>query len=68
MQDDSDSTELEYVDFAYCGKIIPTGPERPMRGIDELRLWTLTDDIARAVSKMTTQTAYDEYLHLGCCA
>jgi hypothetical protein len=31
-------------------------------------LWTLKDDTARALSDKRTQSAYDEYLHIGCYA
>jgi hypothetical protein len=29
-------------------------------------MWTLTDVTARALSDKRTQSAYDEYLHIGC--
>jgi hypothetical protein len=31
-------------------------------------MWTFTDDTARALSDKRTQSAYDEYLHIGCYA
>jgi hypothetical protein len=31
-------------------------------------MWTLTDDTARALSDKRNQSAYDEYLHIGCYA
>jgi hypothetical protein len=58
----------EFVDFAYYGEVIPAGLERPPRDVQEPRLWTLTDDTARALSDKKTQAAYDEYLHIGCYA
>eukprot|EP00873_Tetraselmis_striata_P007804 jgi/Tetstr1/428068/TSEL_018123.t1 len=65
---DAPDNELEYVDFAYYGRVIPPGLERPPRDVDEPRLWTLTDDAARALAEKRSQAAYDEYLHLGCYA
>eukprot|EP00873_Tetraselmis_striata_P009155 jgi/Tetstr1/429419/TSEL_019329.t1 len=65
---DAPDNELEYVDFAYYGRVIPPGLERPPRDVDEPRLWTLTDDTARALADKRSQAAYDEYLHLGCYA
>eukprot|EP00873_Tetraselmis_striata_P005811 jgi/Tetstr1/426075/TSEL_016406.t1 len=44
---DAPDNELEYVDFAYYGRVIPPGLERPPRDVDEPRLWTLTDDTYR---------------------
>eukprot|EP00873_Tetraselmis_striata_P017157 jgi/Tetstr1/437421/TSEL_026103.t1 len=66
--EDAPDNELEYVDFAYYGRVIPPGLERPPRDVDEPRLWTLTDDTARALADKRSQAAYDEYLHLGCYA
>eukprot|EP00873_Tetraselmis_striata_P026853 jgi/Tetstr1/447117/TSEL_034555.t1 len=65
---DAPDNELEYVDFAYYGRVIPPGLERPPRDVDEPRLWTLTDDTARTLAEKRSQAAYDEYLHLGCYA
>eukprot|EP00873_Tetraselmis_striata_P006912 jgi/Tetstr1/427176/TSEL_017364.t1 len=65
---DAPDNELEYVDFACYGRVIPPGLERPPRDVDEPRLWTLTDDTARALADKRSQAAYDEYLHLGCYA
>eukprot|EP00873_Tetraselmis_striata_P000141 jgi/Tetstr1/420405/TSEL_011521.t1 len=65
---DAPDDELEYVDFAYYGRVIPPGLERPPRDVDEPRLWTLTDDTTRALAEKRSQTAYDEYMHLGCYA
>eukprot|EP00873_Tetraselmis_striata_P033246 jgi/Tetstr1/453510/TSEL_040479.t1 len=66
---DAPDNELEYVDFAYYGRVIPaTGLERPPRDVDEARLWTLTDDTARALAEKRSRAAYDEYLHLRCYA
>eukprot|EP00873_Tetraselmis_striata_P012723 jgi/Tetstr1/432987/TSEL_022324.t1 len=65
---DAPDNELEYVDFAYYGRVIPPGLERPPRDVDEPRLWTLTDDTARALADKRSQAGYDEYLHLGCYA
>eukprot|EP00873_Tetraselmis_striata_P017346 jgi/Tetstr1/437610/TSEL_026277.t1 len=65
---DAPDNELEYVDFAYYGRVIPPGLERPPRDVDEPRLWTLTDDTARALADKRSQAAYDDYLHLGCYA
>eukprot|EP00873_Tetraselmis_striata_P043203 jgi/Tetstr1/463467/TSEL_008359.t1 len=65
---DAPDDELEYVGFAYYGRVIPPGLERPPRDVDEPRLWTLTDDTARALAEKRSQAAYDEYLHLGCYA
>eukprot|EP00873_Tetraselmis_striata_P009938 jgi/Tetstr1/430202/TSEL_020032.t2 len=65
---DTPDDELEYVDFAYYGRVIPPGLERPPRDVDEPRMWTLTDDTARALAEKRSQAAYDEYLHLDCYA
>eukprot|EP00873_Tetraselmis_striata_P038373 jgi/Tetstr1/458637/TSEL_004341.t1 len=65
---DAPDNELEYVEFAYYGRVIPPGVERPPRDVDEPRLWTLTDDTARALAEKRSRAAYDEYLHLGCYA
>eukprot|EP00873_Tetraselmis_striata_P046066 jgi/Tetstr1/466330/TSEL_010861.t1 len=40
----------------------------PPRDVDEPRLWTQTDDTARALAEKRSQAAYDEYLHLNCYA
>jgi hypothetical protein len=50
------------------GEVIPAGLERPPRDVEEPRLWTLTDDTARTLSDKRTQSAYDEYIHIGCYA
>jgi hypothetical protein len=68
LDDEPDPSASDFVDFAYYGEIIPAGLERPFRDIEEPRLWTLTDDTARALSDNRTQSAYDEYLHIGCYA
>eukprot|EP00873_Tetraselmis_striata_P009740 jgi/Tetstr1/430004/TSEL_019865.t1 len=65
---DAPDNKLEYVDFAYYGRVIPPGLERPPRDVDEPRLWTMTDDTARALAEKRSQAAYDEYRHLGCYA
>eukprot|EP00873_Tetraselmis_striata_P003432 jgi/Tetstr1/423696/TSEL_014330.t1 len=65
---DEPDNELEYVDFAYYGRVIPPGLEQPPRDYDEPRLWTLTDDTARGLAEKRRHAAYDEYLHLGCYA
>eukprot|EP00873_Tetraselmis_striata_P007929 jgi/Tetstr1/428193/TSEL_018243.t1 len=54
---DAPDNELEYVDFAYYGRVIPPGLERPPRDVDEPRLWTLTDDTARALADKRSQAA-----------
>jgi hypothetical protein len=56
------------VDFAYYGKVIRAGLERPPRDVEEPRLLTLTDDTARAFSKEKTHSTHDEYLPIGCYA
>ena len=48
--------------------MIPAGLERPPRDVEEQRIWTLTYDTARALSDKLSQSAYDEYLHIGCYA
>jgi hypothetical protein len=68
LDDESDPSASDFVDFAYYGEVIPAGLERPPRDVDEPRLWILTDDTARALSDKRTQSAYDEYLHIGCYA
>jgi hypothetical protein len=65
LDDETEPTASEFVDFTYSGKVIPAGLERPPRDVEEPRLWTLTDDTARALSDERTQSAYDEYLHIG---
>jgi hypothetical protein len=47
---------------------MPSGLERLPRDMDKRRLWALTEDTARVLSEERTQTAYDEYLHIGCYA
>jgi hypothetical protein len=68
-QDEPEPTESELVDFAYYGKAIPSGLERPPRDVDEPRIRTLTDGTARALSEIKTQhLTYDDYLYLWCYA
>jgi hypothetical protein len=47
----------EFVDFTYYGEVNLAGLERPPRDVEEPRLWTLTDDTARALSDSRTQSA-----------
>jgi hypothetical protein len=68
LDDEPDPPAADFVDFTYYGEVIPAGLERPPRDVEEPRLWTLTDDTARALSDKRTQAAYDEYLHIGCYA
>jgi hypothetical protein len=68
LDDDTEPTASEFVDFTSYGEVIPAGLERPPRDVEEPRLWTLTDDTARALADKRTQAAYDEYLHIGCYA
>jgi hypothetical protein len=68
LDDEPEATASEFVDFAYYGEVIPSGLERPPCDVKEPRLWTLTDDTARTLSDKRTQSAYDEYLHIGCYA
>jgi hypothetical protein len=68
LDDEPDPFASEFVDFSYYGEVIPAGLERPLRDVDEPRMWTLTDDTARALSDKRTHAAYDEYLHIGCYA
>jgi hypothetical protein len=68
LDDEPEPSASEFVDFSYYGEVIVAGLERPPRDVDEPRLWTLTDDNARALSDKRTQAAYDEYLHTGCYA
>jgi hypothetical protein len=68
LDDEPEPPASDFVDSAYYGEFIPAGLERPPCDIDEPRLWTLTDDPARALSDKRTQSAYDKYLHIGCYA
>jgi hypothetical protein len=68
LDDEPEPTAADFVDFTYYGEVIPAGLERPPRDVDEPRMWTLTDDTARALADKRTQSAYDEYLHIGCYA
>jgi hypothetical protein len=68
LDDENEPTASEIVDFIYYGEVIPAGLERPPRDVEEPRLWTLTDDTARALADKRTQAAYNEYLHIGCYA
>jgi hypothetical protein len=68
LDDEPEPSASEFVDFANYGEVIPAGLERPPRDIEKPRLWTVTDDTARALSDKRTQSAYDEYLHIGCYA
>jgi hypothetical protein len=68
LADEPGPTASEFVDFTYYGEVIIAGLERPPRDVEEPRLWTLTDDIARTLSDMRTHAAYDEDLHIGCYA
>jgi hypothetical protein len=36
-----------------------------LRDFEEPRLWTLTDDTARALGEKKTRSTYNEYLHIG---
>jgi hypothetical protein len=68
LDDEPEPSASEFVEFAYYGEVIPAGLECPPRDVEEPRLWTLTNDTARALSDKRTQSAYDEYLHIGCYA
>jgi hypothetical protein len=68
LDDETEPTASEFVDFTYYGEVIPAGLERPPRDVEDSRMWTLTDDTARALADKRTQSAYDEYLHIGCYA
>jgi hypothetical protein len=68
LDDEPDPSASEFVDFSYYGEVTPAGLERPPHDVDEPRMWTLTDDTARALSDKRTHAAYDEYLHIGCYA
>jgi hypothetical protein len=68
LDDEPEPTASEFVDFTFYGEVIPAGLERPPLDVEEPRLWTLTDDTARALADKRTQSAYDEYLHIGCYA
>jgi hypothetical protein len=59
LDDEPEPTASEFVDFTYYGEVIPAGLERPPRDVEEPRLWTLTDDTARALADKRTQSAYD---------
>jgi hypothetical protein len=50
LDDEPEPTASEFVDFTYYGDVIHAGLERPPRDIEEPRLLTLTNDIARALS------------------
>jgi hypothetical protein len=65
LDDEPEPSASEFVEFAYYGEVIPAGLERPPRDVEEPRLWTLTNDTARALSDKRTQSAYDEYLHIS---
>jgi hypothetical protein len=68
LDGEPEPTASEFVDFTYYGEVILAGLERPPRDVDEPHLRTVTDDTARALSDKRTQSAYDEYLHIGCYA
>jgi hypothetical protein len=68
LDDDLEPSASEFIDFSYYGEVIPAGLERPPRDVAEPRLWTLTDDTARALSDKRTQAAYDKYLRISCYA
>jgi hypothetical protein len=57
LDDETEPTASEFVDFTYYGEVIPAGLERPPRDVEELRLWTLTHDTARALADKRTQSA-----------
>jgi hypothetical protein len=65
LDDEPEPTTSEFVDFTYYGEVIPAGLKRPPRDVGEPSLWTLTVDTARALADKRTQSAYDEYLHIG---
>jgi hypothetical protein len=68
LDDELEPTASDFIDFTYYGEVIPAGLERPPRDVEETRLCTLTDDTAHALSDKRTQSAYDEYFHIGCYA
>jgi hypothetical protein len=68
LDDETEPTASDFLDFTYYGEVIPAGLERSPRDVEEPRLLTLTDDTARALADKRTQSAYDEYLHIGCYA
>jgi hypothetical protein len=68
LDDEPEPAASDVADFAYYGEVIPAGLERPPCDVEEPRLWTLTDNTARALSDKRTQSAYDDYLHIGCYA
>jgi hypothetical protein len=50
LDDEIEPTASEFVDFTYYGEVIPAGLERPPRDVEEPRLWTVTNDTARALA------------------
>jgi hypothetical protein len=54
LDDETEPTASEFVDFTYFGEVIPAGLERPPRDVEEPRLWTLTYDTARALADKRT--------------
>jgi hypothetical protein len=55
LDDVPEPSASDFVDFAYYGEVIPASLERPPRDVEEPRLWTLTDDTARALRDKRTQ-------------
>jgi hypothetical protein len=43
LEDDPEPQDLQFVNFVYYDKVIPTGLERSPRDVDEPRLWILID-------------------------
>jgi hypothetical protein len=68
LDDETEPTESEFVDFTNYNEVIPAGLERPPRDVEEPRLLTHTDDTARPLADKRTQSTYDKYLHIGCYA
>jgi hypothetical protein len=63
LDDETEPSASEFVDFVYYGEVIPAGLECPPRDVEEQRLWTLTYDTVRALSDKRTQAAYGELLN-----
>jgi hypothetical protein len=68
LYDGPETTESEYVDFAYYNEVISADSKRPPGDVPEPCLWTLTNDTARALNEKKTHAAYDEDLHIDCYA
>jgi hypothetical protein len=64
--DNPEPTEPEFADYAYYGKVIFAGLERPSRDVYEPRVSTLAGDTTRILSEKNTDSAHDEHLHIGC--